>query len=138
MKLIVLLCLLVLAETAWGQNADRWAQVSRETNRSTWLDTTTIGKQGTTRYAWTELRLFAPEESGGKKYDKTSYRAQYNCETGETVIVQAILYTGDSIVGSSPLENLRFTAPPGSAAEVTFEYVCGKRSFPLRGVAGDP
>jgi hypothetical protein len=131
---------LCLATNAWAQRIaqDRWAEVTRDANSSTWLDTTTIAKQDSTRYAWHQLRYFETRQIAGRPYDKASTRTRYNCETGESSLLHGVYYLGDSVVYSLPFDNSRLSPPPGSVGERLFEYVCGKKSFPPRGIAGDP
>jgi len=127
--------------TAQGVNQDRWAAVNGNATFSEWLDTTTIAKQGSTRFAWDQKRLVTPEKVDGvdgQFYDKVSTRARYNCETGETAFLQAVYYQRDSVISSSVFHDTPDTPPPGSIGEILFNYVCGKRSFPLNAISGDP
>jgi hypothetical protein len=123
---------------AQGVNQDRWAAVNGNATSSEWLDTTTIAKQGSTRYAWDQRRYSATQQVAGKPYDKVSTQTQYNCETRQTVLLQGVYYLGDSVVYSLAFDEARTSPPPGSLGETLFNYVCGKKSFLLNSVAGDP
>jgi len=128
-----LLFLFPILAGAQTPSLDRWAPMGRVDDGSTWLDTTTIARQGAIRYAWTQTRHDSVLQMSGKSYNRTLIRARYNCETGEASLLQIIYYLGDNVVTSVPAEGGQsFSAPPGSMGEMTMLYACGKKRFEQR------
>jgi hypothetical protein len=123
MKKLFLVCLMMLAGSAWAE----WMRIGATDSENFFYDPTTIRKDGNIRRVW-ELRDFGKRNKDGEMSLRA--RVEYDCKQESYRVLGLSTHSEPMAEGKALYaenrDNIWKVIPPASASEAMFKIVCAK------------
>ncbi len=123
MKKLFLVCLMMLAGSAWA----KWVMYFEAKTITYYYDPATIRKDGNMRQVW-RIQELKQRIADGEKSRRM--RIEYDCKEERYRILSASIHSEPmaegKVIYSEIKDNIWTVIPPASASEAMFKIVCAK------------